>query len=99
VDGQEAGKGTLYKLQQYIGTEVNFASLFIGAPLGTEVRAPEDGILVSFSICTLNSLTSSNSFGGDADNFDAFRVSVLQRGDLPVSPDYSWKSSLTVLPK
>ena len=86
--GRPAGEGILFKPQQYIGTELNFGDLVLGAPLGTEVRTPEDGTLISFGITALNSLTNSDYFGSGADNFDAMRAEVLRQGNLRVPPEY-----------
>lgn len=64
VAGQKVGENILYKPQQYIDNELNFDALFIGASEGSVVVAPTDGVLRSFSIDLITSL--STSVCGDA---------------------------------
>lgn len=50
VEGLQAGEGILYTPQIYIDGELNFADLYIGAPEGTPVVAPADGVVESYGI-------------------------------------------------
>lgn len=88
VAGLQVGEGILCKPQQYLGKELNFGDLFIGAPLGTEVRAPEEGTLVQFSIIACSNLSTSCSYRSDQESFDAMRAAILEQEKLPVPPDY-----------
>ncbi len=63
----EAGDGIIYKPQTYIGRQLNFADLFVTAPLGTEVVAPVDGKITSILMAYSESLTSSRSGSVDFD--------------------------------
>lgn len=88
VKGGEAGAGILCKPQQYLGKELNFDGLFIGAPLGAEVVCPADGQLVFFSVGALTSLTTSVSGGHDFEDFDTGRRAFIASGEIPVPDDY-----------
>lgn len=71
VVGAEAGDGIIYKPQTYIDKQLNFADLFIAAPLDAEVVAPVDGKVTWVSLTYLESLTSSRSASVDFDkDFD-----------------------------
>ena len=50
VAGTETGQGILYAPQSYVGDELNFGTLYIGAPEGTAVVAPADGVVESFGV-------------------------------------------------
>lgn len=57
IEGEPAGTNILYRPQQHIGDELDFDRLFIGAPEGTAVVAPADGIVEYVSVSYLYSLT------------------------------------------
>ena len=65
ISGKKAGESILYKPQDYIGTEKNFADLFIGAPEGTPVLSPVDGTIKNISYGYKSTLYTSTSFGLD----------------------------------
>ena len=80
VVGAEAGDGIIYKPQTYIDKQLNFADLFIAAPLDAEVVAPVDGKVTSIGIGYLESMTSSR--GGSVDFDKDFLVDrELSHGD------------------
>lgn len=58
IYGSSAGKGIIYKPQQYIGDELNFDALFLSAPEGTIVVAPIDGVIQDVSILAWTSRSS-----------------------------------------
>lgn len=60
------GLGILYAPQSYIGGELNFDDLFITAPEGTPVVAPADGVVETFGLNYLYSLTYSVGGGINA---------------------------------
>lgn len=49
--------GILYTPQSYIGGELNFDNIFITAPEGTPVVSPADGIIETFGLTYMSSLT------------------------------------------
>lgn len=50
VAGAEAGAGIRYAPQSYIGDELNFGNIYIGAAEGTDALAPVDAVVESFGI-------------------------------------------------
>ncbi len=76
VVGAETGDGIIYKPQTYIDKQLNFADLFIAAPLDAEVVAPVDGKVTSTGIGYLESMTSSR--GGSVDFDKDFDQSVKE---------------------
>ena len=56
VEGKKAGEDILYKPQSYIGQELNANNLIIAAPLGTNILAPVDGVIISFNYIMLSSM-------------------------------------------
>lgn len=63
IAGADAGTSILSAPQSYLGKELNFDGLFLGAPEGTPVLAPVDGKILFISLSYLSSLTYSSSFG------------------------------------
>lgn len=63
IAGKSAGDNILSRPQTYIGEELNFGDLFIGAEPGTIVLCPADGIITSFGSTYYKSLTYSLSRG------------------------------------
>lgn len=55
VAGTESGTGILHAPQSYVGDELNFGTLYIGAPEGAAVVAPVGGVIESFGISYLYS--------------------------------------------
>ncbi len=76
VVGAETGDGIIYKPQTYIDKQLNFADLFIAAPLDAEVVAPVDGKVTSTGIGYMESMTSSR--GGSVDFDKDFDQSVKE---------------------
>lgn len=86
VEGAEAGKEILYRPQQYIRSEFNFGTLFIGALEGTRIVAPSDGTITHFSINYKTSLSSTVSWkcaNGRFDDGIAQTQSELRKGMDP----------------
>ena len=50
IPGAQAGEGIIGRPQQYIDGGLNYDSLFISAPEGTDVICPEDGVISRFSV-------------------------------------------------
>lgn len=50
VAGAEAGTGIRSAPQSYVGDELNFGNIYIGAAEGTDAVAPVDGVVESFGI-------------------------------------------------
>lgn len=50
VAGAEAGTGIRSAPQSYVGDELNFGTIYIGAAEGTDAVAPVDGVVESFGI-------------------------------------------------
>jgi len=61
IQGKSIGEGIIYKPQDFINNELNFANLFINADEGTEVVSPVSGTVKSISYIYLKSLTYSTS--------------------------------------
>lgn len=61
IEGAEAGTNMISVPQSYIENELNFSNLFIGAPEGTTVLSPVDGVITFISVGYSNSLTYSTS--------------------------------------
>ena len=81
VVGAEAGDGIIYKPQTYIDKQLNFADLFIAAPLDAEVVAPVDGKVTSIGIGYLESMTSSRGGSVDFDkDFDEATKEFAEAG-------------------
>lgn len=82
IKGQEAGEGILYRPQDYIGDEFNFANLFITAPEGTQVLCPADAVVENYSYSYYVSLSTSTDYGNSdkpyneliAEQKEAFRT-------------------------
>lgn len=89
VAGSEAGTGILYKPQTYIGSELNFSNLVIGAPLGSDVVAPADGTIVSLHLTYLHSLNQSASSDVDFDmDLDTAAKEFAEQGGPQFKPKY-----------
>lgn len=82
IKGQKAGEGILYRPQDYIGDEFNFANLFITAPEGTQVLCPADAVVENYSYNYYMSLSTSTNYGNSdkpyneyiAEQKEAFRA-------------------------
>ncbi len=57
IEGKSAGSDIASRPQSRIDGELNFAKIFIAAPLGTKVVAPCDGVVDDVSVGVLHSLT------------------------------------------
>lgn len=64
VEGAGPGEGILYRPQSYVGSELNFADLFIGAPLGARILAPTDATVTYVGLDYSESLTRMTTSGG-----------------------------------
>lgn len=97
IEGAEAGTGILYAPQNYIGDELNFDNLFIGAPEGTVVVSPCDGTISGISLGYLRSLVYSMSYGMNAsETFDEAIARVAK--DLPSSIDPQYvRGSISIM--
>lgn len=51
VKGAAAGDKILFRPQDYIGEELNFGELFVGAKEGAEIVAPVDGVISQIGYC------------------------------------------------
>lgn len=71
IEGQNTGEGILYRPQDNIEKEFNFANLFIGAPEGTRVLCPADAVVTSYNYTYNMSLTNSTTWGGGDQGYDA----------------------------
>lgn len=59
IAGKTAGENILSQPQNYIGEELNFYELFIGAEPGTFIICPADGVIISLGAVYCTSLTYS----------------------------------------
>ena len=60
----------LYRPNEYIEKEHNFADLFLTAPEGTPIVAPIDGTIIIARYSYRNSICTSCDFGNVSDDFD-----------------------------
>lgn len=89
VKGAKAGEGIIYAPQTYIDGELNFANLFITAPLDAEIISPCDGSIYSISIVYLSSLTYSSTFHYDPnETLDEALLSIRSKLDKAFDPPY-----------
>ena len=72
VEGQKAGKGILYRPQDYIGDEFNFVNLFLSAPEGTQVLCPADAVVENYGYTYYMSLSTSSSYGNSDKPYNEF---------------------------
>lgn len=74
VKGKAAGEDIIYRPQEYIGGELNFDALYIGAAFGDTIVAPADGTVIFYCIEIKTSMTTMNTVGCRAESptFDAF---------------------------
>ena len=68
----------LYRPQEYIGKEHNFADLFLTAPEGTTIVAPVDGTIINASYSYRTSICTMCSFGGVSENFKEDKQNILE---------------------
>ena len=91
IQGKEAGEDILYRPQEYIGSDQNFANLYIGAPLGTVVVAPADGTVTFFGVGYQPSIGQivMDRPDGTEPTFDAM-IAAFQKEekDISVPPQY-----------
>ena len=86
IPGKQVGENILYRPQDYIGVgdaqtkaELNFDDLVIGAPLGTPVLCPVDGIIKSALLKYRNSWNcSSIAFAQQTGNFEQDSLLLLE---------------------
>lgn len=65
IEGHSANDRILYVPQQHIESELNFDGLVIEGEEGTQIVAPENATVSSFSLEYLQSLSYSTSFSID----------------------------------
>ncbi len=87
IKGVETGNGIISKPQQYIGKELNFSNLIIGADEGSEVLAPCDGKITGLNVMWLTAINQSMSSSG-FETFNEGIAAVVEHGNLPVRPQY-----------
>ncbi len=78
IEGAAAGEGIVCKPQDYIGSELNFADLFINAGEGTDVLAPRDGIVTSFYFTCYLAHTYCMTFNVDDPDSLVFRDAMIR---------------------
>ena len=88
VKGAKAGENILYRPQQYIGNELNFANLFIEVPQGTTIICPADGVVMHFSIGYSSRLTYSMSWRCESNTFDSCLEEIKQNLKPEIKPEY-----------
>lgn len=86
VEGVKAGEGVISCPQSYLGDELNFDNLFIGAAEGFGVVAPSDGVVESFGPYYLSSLSYMVGGGVDegqtpAEALAEFRAGLSMKDD------------------
>lgn len=87
IKGAEPGTDILSAPQGYIGEELNFEKLFIGAEEGAWVVAPTDGVIKRISVKYYQSLTSVKSYRCE-NSFNHTISMLLDYVDKSVNPKY-----------
>jgi len=67
----------LYRPQEYIDKEHNFADLFLTAPEGTPIMAPVDGTIICYHYSYRSSICTSCSFGNMSEDFNEDKKDIL----------------------
>jgi hypothetical protein len=68
----------LYRPNEYIDKEHNFAGLFLTAPEGTTIVAPVDGTVIFCKYGYYNTICSVCSFGDFSDDFERDKLHILE---------------------
>lgn len=87
IKGEKAGSNIISAPQCYIGDELNFNNLFIGAPEGTTVVSPVDGTITFISVDYMPTLHTSTSFTCDG-SFNQVINEVIKDLDKSRDPKY-----------
>lgn len=66
IAGKKEGEDILSRPQAYIGNELNYAELVIGAEPGTAVLCPADGVIVSVGAVYQKNMNYMEFYGSDA---------------------------------
>lgn len=77
IPDAQAGEGIIGRPQQYIDGGLNYDSLFISAPEGTDVICPEDGVISRFSVDFWESLDYVTSYSSSKSTFDEMIREVI----------------------
>lgn len=89
VEGRPAGENILYRPQSHIGDELNFATLFIGAPEGSAIVAPADGTILHISINYLQRLNYMTGGGlSPDDDPDRKTADLAEKLGAKAAPEY-----------
>jgi hypothetical protein len=68
----------LYRPDEYIDKEHNFATLFLTAPEGTTIVSPVDGTIIFCDYGYFNSICSVCSFGSFSEDFEQDKKNILE---------------------
>lgn len=86
IAGHQAGQNILFRPQDYLADELNFAHLIIGGEEADTVVAPCEGVIASVHLVYLSKLTEMTTFGAEG-SFDemlqAHRAEAEKRGFNP----------------
>ena len=84
IDGAKTGDNIISAPQSYIGNELNFDNLFIGAPEGTTVLSPVDGTITHISVGYRRSLNNTVSCSPCYEkNFEESLLKNSSKFDIP----------------
>lgn len=96
IYGSSAGKGIIYKPQQYIGDELNFDALFLSAPEGTIVVAPIDGVIQDVSILAWTSRSSLKYWNIEKGSINEKIAKIIASHDKVEVPYKYLSGSITI---
>lgn len=84
VEGKSTGEDILYKPQSYIDQELNYDKLVIAAPLNTNILAPVDGTIISFSYCKQLAMNYSLSYHKTVTEYPQDSLYFVESGESDV---------------